>query len=366
VTIYELAERHRAALLAQDAAASARMVEAYATAWQSIRRGIGQVIRDAAKAQAGLDAIRAEAPDDGKRVRRAIAKLEQKLLLQARYRALLTQTADALGQASTVAADAVTDAQRAVVGRAEEEAKAAVLASLGPEPVPGAELGITARWNRVPQEAVEALVGQMGDGSPLGRVFTSFAGADAQAVRDRLLIGLVKGFNPNKIAEGVNKAIGGSLARATTIARTETLRSYRIAALDNYEANDDVVTGWRWHAHLGPRTCAACIAMHGKVFPLTTEFGSHPNCRCAPVPVTATWEELGFGTGIPEPPTGPTGAEWLAQQDADTQREVLGAKYEAYRTGTISLKQVVGYRNDPEWGPTRWERSAKALGLTGG
>lgn len=51
--------------------------------------------------------------------------------------------------------------------------------------------------------------------------------------------------------------------RALRISRTEMLRAYREATRRNYQANGDIVPGWRWLCAKQPRTCAARLAMDG-------------------------------------------------------------------------------------------------------
>lgn len=356
MTIYQIAERHRAALLASDRAAASRMIEAYGRSWLSIKRGLTTLSTMARKAREALELPEGTMTDrQTLKAQRMLAEILQK---DARYRILMADVEAQIRVFASIASQEVLNGQRLAVEAAQANAAVEAAVAAG-SPTPG--VGLT--WNRVPVEAVENLVGYMGDGSPLARTFESFAGEAVQQVKDQLTIGLVKGFNPRKIAQLIRERMGGNLERALLIARTETLRSYRQAAIQSYQANDDVVDRWMWHAHLGPRTCAACIAMHGRTFPITVPFGSHPACRCAPVPITKTWEELGFGPGIAEPAKGPTGEQWLEKQSTSTQQEVLGKKWQAWSDGTISLSDVVGYRNDPDWGPTRWEKSAKALGL---
>lgn len=368
MTIYELAEQHRAALLAGDRAAAVRMAEAYAAAFKSLKRGLVNIARDVRKRTEAKDALPSDASE--RKLRRAADALDRALRTDARYNGLMQQVEQQLQALGFNAAASIADQQRQAAQLSIQfaEEAAAVASGAGGAATTGAQAasnaaGVGLPWNRVPSEAVESLVGFMGDGSPLQDVFRSMAGEAADGVRQALLTGMVKGFNPEKIGRLISRATGAALERSILVARTETLRAYRVAAIDNYAANDDVVKGWRWHAHLGPGTCAACIAMHGKVYPLSVEFGSHPNCRCAPVPVTRSWEELGFGEGLPEIRPGPTGEQWLEKQGADTQRAILGSKYAAYASGEIELRDVVGYRNDRRYGPTRWEKSAKALGI---
>lgn len=148
------------------------------------------------------------------------------------------------------------------------------------------------------------------------------AGLSPREAAARMLTRLEGGFN-------------GGLPRALTIARTEILDAYRNAAFAQHQANADVLAGWIWSARLDLDTCPACIAMHGSMHRITTPGPlGHPNCRCARVPVTRSWADLGFD--IPEPePTITTGEEWFAGLDRDQQTRIMGpARLAALDAGT--------------------------------
>ena len=42
------------------------------------------------------------------------------------------------------------------------------------------------------------------------------------------------------------------------------------------------------------RVCCSCLALHGTEFPLDETLDDHPNGRCAMIPVTPSWSDLGF------------------------------------------------------------------------
>ena len=159
------------------------------------------------------------------------------------------------------------------------------------------------------------------------------------AMRRALVLGVAKGENPRETARQMvaqaRDAFNGGLNRAQVIARTEMIDAHRGAAEASQNANADVLAGWEWHAQLGPRTCPSCIAQHGRLHDLD-EPGplDHQQGRCARVPVTKTWAELGF-PGIEEPrPRTQTGQEWFEQQPESVQRSILGPKrYEAWLEG---------------------------------
>lgn len=200
---------------------------------------------------------------------------------------------------------------------------------------------------RLPNAALVELVGRLSDGSPLSDLLDEL-GPDARGRIERSLTDAVaRGINPRRISREVSDALGGNMARAMRITRTEMISSFRNANLAQYREHGDVLIGWRWSAALDGRTCASCLAQHGKVFPLSEPFASHPSCRCSPVPHT------GSGTAFP------TGPDWFSEQPASLQLQVLGpSKYRAYRDGAISLEDLVETGTDPRWGP--WSRE-KAL-----
>ena len=183
------------------------------------------------------------------------------------------------------------------------------------------------------------------------------------AMRRALVLGVAKGENPRETARQMvaqaRDAFNGGLNRAQVIARTEMIDAHRGAAEASQNANADVLAGWEWHAQLGPRTCPSCIAQHGRLHDLD-EPGplDHQQGRCARVPVTKTWAELGF-PGIEEPrPRTQTGQEWFEQQPESVQRAILGPKrYEAWLEGDYPpeawsvRKTTDGWRDSYHVGP---------------
>lgn len=143
-----------------------------------------------------------------------------------------------------------------------------------------------------------------------------------------------------------------------------------LATRQSYQANSDIVKGWIWHSALDERTCAACWAMHGTEHRLDERLDDHPNGRCAMVPQTATWAEIGekYGvdlSGVPE--TGPRIEPGVSIFDKLTPRQkilIVGqAKYEAMRQGKITLTDLVGRRRSNVWGTHRYEKSLAELNL---
>ncbi len=218
--------------------------------------------------------------------------------------------------------------------------------------------------------AIQALVGATQSNTPLAALFNGFGAEAANGAKTALISGVTLGYNPRQIAPSIQDALNISRYRALTIARTETLRSYRDANQATFQANSDVVDQWRWTCSLSSRTCAACLAMDGELFPLDESMDSHPNCRCTMTPVTKGWDDILSPLGIDTsdiPDTNPaqdmqTGSEWFDNQSADVQRQILGnAKYDAWANGDFTLDDIVGTNDDPDWGKSIYEKPLKEL-----
>ena len=324
--IYELALEYKAALLKRERAAAVRLVKAYGLSYDRLRKQLDLLIE-----QMKLARKRGEPIDPNW------------LFRQERYFALLNDVVREMAKFADVAGSTITGEQRAAVKAALNDSQRLLLAS--------AEAStITAAFNRVPVVAVENLVGFLSDGSPLSTLLGQFGSIGRQQVESALIQGVALGHGPRKIASGMKKALGGNLARALTISRTETARAYNEASHQTYQQNADVLQGWQWLAALNSRTCAACIALHGSVHPVTERMATHVNCRCTQVPVLIG-EELPLTRG----------AKWFQSQSATVQRDVLGseAAYQAFKSKKLSLEDFVGRKDNPRWGASFYQLSVK-------
>lgn len=314
--------RLRADLLNRDALAGTTMLQAYGEVYARISGAINLLVEQMEAAQAR-----------GETISSVWLRREDRL------QQLQQQARGEMNRFAEFAEAEVVRAQRQAVEQAQADAQ--VLTFAGLEDV-GKSVAVTGAWNRLPTETLTELVGALDDGSPLRTLFDNFGVQASEGMRQALLSGLALGKNPRVIGRELRGALDIGHTRAQTIARTETLRAYRSASIKTYEENSDVVSGWRWWASLSARTCALCIAMHGKVFPFTKSFGSHVNCRCSATPVL-----LGA-------PAMETGEAWFARQSEETQHRILGQRAaQAYRAGEVILADFVGVANYPRWGETR-------------
>ena len=178
------------------------------------------------------------------------------------------------------------------------------------------------------------------------------------AIRAELARGMIVGDSPREAARRMMQAtegrFTGGLARALTISRTEMLDAMRVAQRATDQVNAGVLAGWTWGAHLDSKTCGACIAMHGTEWVLTDPGPEgHQNCRCARIPRTKSWAELGF-PGIPEPDIGLVDAgEWFDGLTEPEQVGILGKRgHEQWQAGNFPMTDWATRRETPGWRPS--------------
>lgn len=341
-------EKFRGQLLRNERAAASEMVRVYGEAWKRIKAELERLHTEYEQAKALGGKPDADWIFRYNRSGAFRDQVEQELLRFAQY-----------------AEQSTREQMKEAIRAAEEHAERLARAALGKPPA-----GLVVDWNRVPTAAVAEMVGLTQPDSPLHKLFMGITAERARDAENALIRGLLMGKNPRETAPLLRQVLGVTLSRALRIARTETLRAYREATRQNYQANNDIVKGWVWHSALDVRTCAVCWAMHGTVHRLDERLDDHPNGRCAMVPQTATWDEIGKKhgidlSGIPE--TNPhiePGIEVFEKLPADKQLKILGqAKYSAWKDGKFTLSDLVGRKRSAVWGTYRYERSLEELGI---
>lgn len=202
------------------------------------------------------------------------------------------------------------------------------------------EAGLVASLVRLDRSVVEAMVGYTADGAPLAQLLSADYPATAAQLTDALIEGVALGYNPRKTARMMRDAMAGNLQRALVVARTETQRAHRAATVESYRQSGLVQTYTR-RAALDDRTCLACLLEDGRRYPVSEQFGDHPNGRCTAIP-----DVPGVASPIEQ-----TGREWFEAQDEAVQRAIMGdGHYEAWRAGEFRLEDAARMHYDPVWG----------------
>lgn len=332
--LVELANQFRRALMRREDKAAASMIRSWDGIWQSVQKEVVSLFEDVAERRARGEVI-------------APATIQQ----MDRYRALLHQIDGELARLSPEMAADLRAAQLKAVDSALSESEVLAQSALPFPDMVSARMMST--WNRLPVGAIESMVGVLQDGSPVSAVLERYGTEAAQGMAEMLQAGLAEGKGPREVARLMRNAWDVGKGKAELIARTEMLRAHRTATHQNYRRNSNIVKGWVWNAHLGgdARTCAACLALHGSVHSLDEPMQDHPFGRCTATPQTISWADLGI-SGIEEKPAIAPGdsARWLAEQSAETQREILGTSYDAYNEGRVQLGDLLAWHDDPLYG----------------
>lgn len=135
-----------------------------------------------------------------------------------------------------------------------------------------------------------------------------------------------------------------------------------------YKQNDDVVGALQHVSTLDDRTSDICKARDGLQWKMDGEPIGHSipferpplhwNCRSTVVPVTKTWQQMGFNISELTPtqrasmdgavPADMTYEEWLKTKSIEFQDRVLGpGKAELWREGSISLRDLLDQSGRP-------------------
>lgn len=325
--VVEVMAGFRRELLAREAAQMAEM----ARRWLQVERALmGEMEALAAR----LDALRraGQAPTQGQ------------ILQMGRYQALVAQLRQEWALYQQYAVETISAGQQAF-GAAAIQGSVAALEATAP--------GISVTFTRLPLEAVEAMVGLVGDGSPLA-AYLARAATEAAMVDDltaALVRGTALGWNPRETARKMADGMSGGLNQALRTARTEQLRVFREIARQSYAASG-VVSGYKRLAARDSRTCAACLAADGTLYRLDEVMPEHPSGRCTMVPVV-----VGYGS-----PQWEQGPQWFAGQSSAVQRQILGqGRFDAWQAGAFLFEDLATVQRDDVWGDSLQAAPLKSL-----
>lgn len=261
---------------------------------------------------------------------------------QMRYRTLMAQAEAEFARFSREGLRIVEGGRaRAVSGGAAQAWELAAAA--------GAVRATTGMLANINTPAVERLVAALSDDSPLRGVLDGYGTRGRQVIEDALVQGVIDGTGPREIVRQIRRELGGrgTRARLEALIRSEMLRAFEGSLFDQYAAMG--LDKWRWSCAKSTRTCLACLAMDGRVFPMRDPFmPRHVCCRCIPTPYV---ESVAYETG----------EDWLRRQPEATRRAMLPSReaFAAYEAGEIGLGDFVGHRRSKVWGTSIRQRSGR-------
>jgi len=312
--ILEVVARYRAALLRRERVEILRLTREYVEVWKSLRGSLDELSRSILSE--GADATYGW------------------LLRQRRYRALMNQ----------VEREIQTWAKRAGLSAADLQVFGL---SLGAAYAPEIASAVAGGLVTLPHGAIETMSGLTADGSPLASLFDGIGAMARVEWEKALMLGVTTGKGPAVIARMAHEATATGLARATTIARTEMLRAFRVSAHETARQNPRVISGWMWCAALSTETCAACIAMHGTIHPMDEDFNDHPNGRCCALYITPGMDADTLRRRLPD------AQKWLKSLSDDQLARIFGkGAADVWKSGRVSLRKFAALKRNDIWGDT--------------
>jgi uncharacterized protein with gpF-like domain len=307
------------------------LVRAWADAWDEVAPDLTAAIEELLEA-AGENRI-----------------TRRQMMRAARLRRALAVIAEHLQRLADQSAVRITSDLQTVVTAAATAQAAIMESQLPPGVVTPGEL---ADWSRVDERQLEAIVRRTTEQITARHYYLEPEAYPA--VRRELIRGVAAGSNPKatarRMVRRVESRFNGGLTRALVISRTETLDAHRAAAAVAHAEQADVLTGWTWIAKLDTRTCASCWAQHGSEHKLR-EPGplDHHQGRCARLPKTKSWADLGFDIEEPDDLL-PDAASTFEELRPAQQIQILGrARYAAWRAGRYPMEAWSQRRKTDGW-----------------
>lgn len=335
--LYGLAEAYRDDLEAQSQRAVDRLIRSWAAAQARTEIEVSTFLK---KLQAAREAG----------VEPSLAWLYQEERLGNVLRSIQRETRIWAPSASDDVRALAYDAQ----DRAEEAAQRLTVEAAA-EGLPGLEV----TFSDINPENLATVTAHLAPGGPLQELLAMAGTQAAELAQDALVQGVALGKGSDWITSRLRRALDVPRWRAETIARSEALRVFRETSRETYRASQ-VVGTWTWLAFIDRRTCVCCVVMDGTEHPVTETLDGHPRCRCTMIPRTLSWAQINPALAdLPDtrPPVR-SGKDWLAQAGESTQRALMGpGKLQAWKSGEVSLDDMVARTHSEAWGSMRRERS---------
>ncbi|WGX98734.1 phage minor head protein [Nocardioides sp. L-11A] len=324
-----------AALAEITNAQDATITQAWAAAWSEISAEL-------------LDTLTEILTDAGRVNATAVVRFE-------RFARVLAGIADHLDDLATALGVTVTNDLADVLDQAETGTVELIAAQRLARSVPGRE---------VPTPALDAIVRRTTQ--QVTSTALPLADETYAIVLGELTRGVAAGDNPRQTAARMLQRAENhwnfGRSRAVTIARTETLDAYREGERVTQLAHADLLAGWVWVCHLGPRTCRSCLAMHGQVFDLEVPGpDDHQQGRCNRIPVVREED------GSVDLSWLPSAEDHFAALTPADQQAILGkAGWRAWVAGDFPIEQWTKRRTNDGWRDSQVPASPGDAGGRGG
>jgi hypothetical protein len=319
----DIATQFRRDLTAADEALADEMAVRWASVEQALEAQIDALTLSIANAQLNGETVS-----------------ESQLYQMDRYQQLLASLQVELERYQTYAERAIAAQQLEFAGLGVENATALLDAA-------GAVRGTFAVLGSA---AFENVLGLARAGQPLAALLEAAYPAAAQGMTAQLLRGIALGVNPRQTARAMmQEGLTDGLQHVLLVSRDQSLRAWRTASLQQYQTSG-VVRGYKRICAKQPgRTCLACIALDGTVYPTSEMMPLHAQDRCSMLPLL-------FGRDLPATLSGEA---WFRQQPADVQAKMLGpSRYDLWERSAFQFQDLATISDGGVWG-----RSAQVTSL---
>jgi SPP1 gp7 family putative phage head morphogenesis protein len=215
-----------------------------------------------------------------------------------------------------------------------------------------------------PEQVYAAALAKPFEGELLSEYFAKLSEQKATLINNAVRMGLIEGQTTSAIVKQIRGTRqldykDGVLAitrrNAESVVLTSLAHFQNFAQESLYDANDDIIKGYRYTATLDTRTTELCASRDGSFFKMgepKPSIPAHYRCRSRYVPVLKSFKELGLDANEFTPSTRAsmdgqvpdklTYSDWLGKQSEARQVKVLGkAKAELFREGKLSLDKFV-------------------------
>ncbi len=234
-----------------------------------------------------------------------------------------------------------------------------------------------------PEAAYAAAIATPFQGKFLNEFLDGMETQKANLIKDAVRIGFIESQTTGEI---VNKIRGtralnytdGILnitrANAESVVLTAIAHTANVAQQKLYDANEDIIKGYRYTATLDTRTTELCASRDGNFYKIgeaKPTIPAHFRCRSRYVAVIKSFKEMGLDLDIPastrasmdgQVPSKITYQEWLKKQSVERQNEVLGVtKAKLFRDGGLPIDKFVSPKGHVYTLEQLRERNAKVF-----
>lgn len=188
-----------------------------------------------------------------------------------------------------------------------------------------------------PEIAFAAANARPMDGALLKDWFKGMAPAARKRMDRALRISFAEGESIGRAITRMKREININRKSAAAVIRTANTHISNSAQQASAEANSDIVGEVEWRSILDSRTTPICASRDGQRYPIDSgpRPPAHIGCRSIVIEVLKDFP----------PPQRQTYGDWLKDQPADVQNDVLGpTRGKLFREGKYTVKQFVDRR----------------------